>query len=385
MSDVRMVKLGDVLTFVGVPEKITEPAIEKYVTVQNNGRGAIRRVIKDGKSPVPFTGYRIKPGQFIYSRIDARNGAFAIIPEELDNFVVSKDFPIFEVQNHLVTPQYLLEFLKSGNIQKIIQNLSRGATNRQRIKEAEFLNFPFPLPSLEEQKGIVSILDKAKSIEEARERQLAALDELEYAIYNEIFADFPLEATLEDLGIDFVSGKNLVGTGENIHQHNKVLKVSAVSHGYFKSQEVKPLPADYTPPSSHLVHKDDILFSRASGSLQLVGVTCPVTEDLEDTYLPDKIWRVETTDSTRADVKFIHHLLKSPASRYYIENAASGASGVKNISKKKMMNLPCPTVPLETQKEFLNKISTIHEQYTKTREYINLLPDLHKNLQRQYF
>jgi len=122
MSDVRMVKLGDVLTFVGIPEKITDPAIEKYVTVQNNGRGAIRRVIKDGKSPVPFTGYRIKPGQFIYSRIDARNGAFAIIPEELDNFVVSKDFPIFEVQNHLVISQYLLEFLKSGNIQRIIQN-----------------------------------------------------------------------------------------------------------------------------------------------------------------------------------------------------------------------------------------------------------------------
>lgn len=384
MSDVRMVKLGDVLTFVGVPEKITEPAIEKYVTVQNNGRGAIRRVIKDGKSPVPFTGYRIKPGQFIYSRIDARNGAFAIIPEELDNFVVSKDFPIFEVQNHLVTPQYLLEFLKSGNIQKIIQNLSRGATNRQRIKEAEFLDFPFPLPSLEEQKRIVSILDKAKSIQEARERQLAALDELEYAIYNEIFADFPLEATLEDLGIDFVSGKNLVGTGENIHQHNKVLKVSAVSYGYFKSQEVKPLPADYSPPSSHLVHKGDILFSRASGSLKLVGITCPVTYDLEDTYLPDKIWRVEATDPTKIDVRFIHYLLKSHAARAYIENMASGAAGVKNISKQKMKSLPCPVVPMEVQQIFLEKTVEINHLRSRIKESLRLSKNTAKNLLHEY-
>ena len=175
-----------------------------------------------------------------------------------------------------------------------------------------------------------------------------------------------------------------MGTGENIHQHNRVLKVSAVSHGYFKSQEVKPLPADYSPPSSHLVHKGDILFSRASGSLQLVGITCPVTYDLEDTYLPDKIWRVEATDPTKIDVRFIHYLLKSHAARAYIENMASGAAGVKNISKQKMKSLPCPVVPMEVQQIFLEKTIDINYLRSRIKESLRLSKNTAKNLLHEY-
>lgn len=87
-----MSALADVLVFAGRPERISSPASEKFVTVKLNGRGAVRRPIGSGKTPVPFTGYRIRAGQFIYSRIDARNGAFAIVSEDLDGAVVSKDF-----------------------------------------------------------------------------------------------------------------------------------------------------------------------------------------------------------------------------------------------------------------------------------------------------
>ena len=250
-------------------------------------------------------------------------------------------------QKELVDTAYLGHFIASK--QSYLRTKAKGATI-PHLDRVILESLDVPLPPLEEQKRIVSILDKAKLIQEARERQLAALDELEYAIYNEIFADFPLEATL----------------------------------GYFKSQEVKPLPADYSPPSSHLVHKGDILFSRASGSLQLVGITCPVTYDLEDTYLPDKIWRVEATDPTKIDVRFVHYLLKSHAARAYIENMASGAAGVKNISKQKMKSLPCPVVPMEVQQIFLEKTIDINYLRSRIKESLRLSKNTAKNLLHEY-
>lgn len=383
MSDVRMVKLGDICTFMhgGTPKKSIPEYWEGNIPwissadISIDSKITFRSYISE--SGVKNSSTNVIPARtvLLVNRTGVGKTTITTVPT-----AISQDITAIYHNNRIIT-EYLHYFLESKKNYFI--SYSRGATiqgfNRQTLEELEI-----PILSLEEQKRIVSILDKAKSIQEARERQLAALDELEYAIYNEIFADFPLEATLEDLGIDFVSGKNLVGTGENIHQHNKVLKVSAVSYGYFKSQEVKPLPADYSPPSSHLVHKGDILFSRASGSLQLVGITCPVTYDLEDTYLPDKIWRVEATDPTKIDVRFIHYLLKSHAARAYIENMASGAAGVKNISKQKMKSLPCPVVPMEVQQIFLEKTIEINYLRSRIKESLRLSKNTAKNLLHEY-
>ena len=146
-------------------EKIENTKKEKFVTVGINGKGARERIIKDGKWPVPFIGYRVKRGQFIYSRIDARNGAFAIIPNSLDNAVVSKDFPIFKIDDNKIKPEILLFSLLKESFINRIKNSSFGATNRQRIKEGIFLNYNIYLPPIALQNQfseIVKQIDKQK-------------------------------------------------------------------------------------------------------------------------------------------------------------------------------------------------------------------------------
>lgn len=187
-----MTVLGDVLKFVGEPEKITDPADEKFVTVRLNGGGAVERKIGAGKTPVAFTGYRVRPGQFVYSRIDARNGAFAIIPDHLDGAVVSKDFPIFEICEGRVLPNYLRHFFRSGRLEQAIRARSRGATNRQRIKEDEFLAFPIETPPLPEQRRIGTILDYADAIRAKRRQVLTQLDNLALSIFSRAVIGAPL-------------------------------------------------------------------------------------------------------------------------------------------------------------------------------------------------
>lgn len=156
------VKLGTLLSPVGVAERITQPEDETFVTLKLHGGGAVPRNIGAGKTPKPFIGFRIRTNQFIYSRIDARNGAFAIVPKALDGAVVSKDFPVFSI-GELVESRYLAYFCTTPSFEKLVQVKSSGATNRQRIKEDLFLSLEIPLPPLEEQRRIARKLSLNQS------------------------------------------------------------------------------------------------------------------------------------------------------------------------------------------------------------------------------
>lgn len=154
------VEIGSVLKQTTTTEYISDTLSEKYVTVALHGNGARERNI-DVYDPKPFMAYRIKAGQFIYSRIDARNGAFSIVPDELENAVVSKDFPVFDIDVSLVLPPVLLFSVLDDNfIQQIKQN-SLGSTNRQRIKEDVFLRYHIVLPPMEVQQQFQAICEQS--------------------------------------------------------------------------------------------------------------------------------------------------------------------------------------------------------------------------------
>ena len=189
MSKCDKVKLSELIIQKTDIEQIVDMENEHYITLSLYGKGARERVIKDGKYPVPFTGYRVSEGQFIYSRIDARNGAYAIIGPELDGFVVSKDFPVFDINESKVLPHFLRRAVLSDAFINQVKNSSFGATNRMRIKEDIFADYSIPLPELSKQKEIVDILDRVETIINSRQQELQKLDDLIKARFVEMFGD----------------------------------------------------------------------------------------------------------------------------------------------------------------------------------------------------
>ena len=181
--------LSELLTQHTDVEKVSDVKKERYITLSSYGNGAHERVIKDGKYPVPFSGYRVSVGQFIYSRIDARNGAYDIIPSELDGCVVSKDFPVFDVDTSIVLPHFLLKSVLSSSFIEQVRLSSFGATNRMRIKEDVFGSYLINIPPLEEQAKIVGCLDKVQSIIDLRRSEMNRMDELIKARFVELFGD----------------------------------------------------------------------------------------------------------------------------------------------------------------------------------------------------
>lgn len=176
--DYQPITLGNILNQDSVVTKISSPEKETFVTLSSRGRGARKREIKDGKTPVAFSGYRIKAGQFVYSRIDARNAAFDIVPDDLDGAVVSKDFPVFDINIDLVEPTYLLHAVLQDSFIKQVQSSSFGATNRQRIKEETMMDYTIRLPPLPKQKEYCRFVQETDHIKKNYQFLMNSFDNL---------------------------------------------------------------------------------------------------------------------------------------------------------------------------------------------------------------
>jgi restriction endonuclease S subunit len=146
------------------------------ITVKMQHKGVVLRGTVLG-AEVGSVQLRAKEGDFIISKIDARNGAMGIVPKSLDNAIVTNDFPLFSFSSDCL-PKYF-EFVSNTDYfdQKCIQS-SEGTTNRVRLKMDRFANIGIPLPPLSEQKRVVEILEKIDALQEIQSGQLTALEGL---------------------------------------------------------------------------------------------------------------------------------------------------------------------------------------------------------------
>lgn len=119
------------------------------VVPRNNGATLIGSKIGTKRQHV------IHAGQFIMSKIDARNGAYGIVPAELEGAIVTNDFPVFDVDTKKIIPQFLVLVSTTDKFVEFARKCSSGTTNRKRIDINAFLNQQIPLPSKEEQEKIL--------------------------------------------------------------------------------------------------------------------------------------------------------------------------------------------------------------------------------------
>lgn len=127
----------------------------KRVTIKVRNGGVVPRDEAMGESIGTKKQFLVSKGQFILSKIDARNGAMGIVPAELDGAVVTQDFLPYDIDTTKVNPQYFVLVCTTKQFIAFCQSCSSGTTNRQRVDEAQFLNIKVPIPLLEEQNKLV--------------------------------------------------------------------------------------------------------------------------------------------------------------------------------------------------------------------------------------
>ena len=199
-KDFPLVKIGMFLKRNKTSILISNDKIYKRVTVSGNNGGVRLRNTEKGKNIGTKRQFTIKEGQFIVSKIDARNGAMGLIPRELDGAVVTNDFPTYDVDTKAILPQFLLLITTTKKFIEFAQTCSSGTTNRQRIDLKKFLEVQIPLPPLNEEEAkkqglstaitqeklVAEYNQKIKKAEQAKQNAKVKESEIETYLYKEL-------------------------------------------------------------------------------------------------------------------------------------------------------------------------------------------------------
>ena len=151
----KLVKIKSFLSRNKTHIKIEEDTYYKRPTIKINGGGVFLRDEVKGEKIGTKNQFLIRGGQFLLSKIDARNGAFGVVPEGLDKGIITGNFWTFDVDYNLINPYFLQLITRTKQFQNLSQSASVGTTNRNYLQEESFLNFHIPLPSISEQEAIV--------------------------------------------------------------------------------------------------------------------------------------------------------------------------------------------------------------------------------------
>ena len=164
----REVKLKEILTAAAEPYDVDPETSYPNLGIYSFARGAFAKPPIDGASTSAKTLYRVRQGQFIYSRLFAFEGAYTIVPTELGGRFVSGEFPSFDIDAQAATPEFLAAFFMNPHVWVGLQAGSLGlGSRRQRVNQKHLVEYKIGLPPLAWQYRIGDIFGKFKSDVEA--------------------------------------------------------------------------------------------------------------------------------------------------------------------------------------------------------------------------
>lgn len=150
-------------------------AVAKKITVKLYGKGVFaKNENRPGSENTNY--YRRSAGQFIYSKLDFLNGAFGIIPSELDGYETTVDLPCFDFVSDEIDPSWFLFYVSRSEFYSYQGALGNGGRKARRISPSDFLELEIPVPSIIEQKKVAEILFSIDKLSEATRKKKRKID-----------------------------------------------------------------------------------------------------------------------------------------------------------------------------------------------------------------
>src|SRR6266550_3177673 len=127
------VQLGDIIRRIKDEIQVRDDETYARLTIKLNGRGIVLRDRVLGSGIGTKKQFRARVGQLVLSKIDARNGAFGILPLACDNAIITGNFWAFDVDTNRMLPAYFDWLTKTSLFVDFCVRASEGTTNRKYL------------------------------------------------------------------------------------------------------------------------------------------------------------------------------------------------------------------------------------------------------------
>lgn len=386
---------------------INDEVSYKRLTIKMNGEGVKVRDIAKGSEIKTKSQYYVKNGQLAVSKIDARNGAFGVVPEDADGAIITGNFWVYDLRKNIADMTYLLLILATNHFTTAWNICSNGGGNRLYLQESLFLAYKIPLPTLSIQQKIVAQYNH--TIAQAVECKRKA-DELERGIDKLLFDELgikniPALSKLSSKGRFF----KLVDFEQLIHWNAKKSTLEVKPKDMFVS-EIYPnvMLAQYaainpTTDLSSLCSDDaltflpmeclsdvygeieiryegniskikgytrfkngDVLFAKITPCMQ--NGKCVVANNLLNGYgYGSTEYHVIRPKSQKIKSEYIHLLLRTTIARTLAQEFFTGSAGQQRVGEDFLENIAVPLPNPEIQLAIAKKINAVKQNIKRLR------------------
>lgn len=406
-----IVRIGDVIRRSTLLVTVEDNVLYSQITLKTNGGGAVLRGKKLGKDIGVKKQYLAKEGQFIMSKIDARNGAFGVVTKELDNAIVTGDFPLFDVNQEKINPYYLYLLSSTRPFVQYAQSCSRGTTNRQRIDMDAFLSLQIPLPSLEEQNKIVAAYNDTITQADNLSQQAGDInDQIETYLKETLGIEHNNTSSRKNTIGKFIwlvplknitrwdvynsQDSNYSGTYDYLSLRDLLISSPKYGAGYKaekKQRDVRyiritdinedgSLNDDFASvakyDNQYLLKQNDFLIARTGNT---VGKTFLYDESLGKAIYAGYLIKFEL-DTSKVNPQYLLAYTKSSVYKTWIKNNMR-ISAQPNINSKQYEESPIILPPLAVQNEIVDHISALRAKQKHLQQQAS---DLRTQAQLQF-
>ena len=288
-------------------------------------------------------------------------------------------------KNDKVIPEYLYYFLKSQKV-KFVKDGVGGA--QPNISAGYLKKVEMELPSLDEQRAIVEVLDKTTNIMVMRNQEIASLDNLIKARFVEMFGDpikNPKEYPVHQLS-EFIT--SLTSGSRGWAQYcvddgsEWFITIKNVKDCHIITDNMQPVNApDNAEAKRTKVQEGDLLISITAD----LGRTGVVTKEIAEhgAYINQHLSCIRINKEVLNPL-FVAHYMESPAGKEQF--AAKNQSAVKaglNFNSINSLRLIVP--PMREQEDFINFINQVNKSKVAVQKALDETQKLFNSLMQQYF
>ncbi len=287
-------------------------------------------------------------------------------------------------------PGYLYRWFSWGRTQETVRSFGRQTTNISNLDHKRTLLLPIPLPSLDEQKRLVSILDAADDLRAKRRESIYQLDSLLQSTFLEIFGDPVTNSKEWDDSVllgdvaDITSG---LTKGRKLRSQSTrevpYLAVVNVQDRHLILDPLKTIEATESEIEKYRLLRNDLLLTEG-GDRDKLGRGTLWQDELPECIHQNHIFRVRLHDKRWMPV-FLNWLVGSDRGKRYFLSQAKQTTGIASINLSQLKRFPLLLPPLQLQERFASIVEAVESHKVSLRTQCAELESLFASLQVRAF
>lgn len=332
------------------------------------------------------------PGDVVFSKIDARNGAVGLIPATMPKVVLTPEYPVMVPDLAKLRPAYLHYLLRAEHFRHDLQRQASGTSGRKRVTPEAFLSLQVPLPTLTEQDALVTAYDAALTQAAKQEADAALIAQASQRAFEDALGVAPppplpdrpafiarfkeverwshegilravthTPTTSAKWPIVELSSVGKVSYGLQKSPANRpgkhsrpYLRVANVQRGVLDLAEMKYMDVpDEDMPKLRLMDGDVLLCE--GNSPDLVGRGAIWRNQIPDCIHQNHVLRVRV-DQGKLLPDFLLAVINSSHGQGYFRAKAKRTTNLASINSTEVAGFPVPLPPLDVQKSLLTEL-----------------------------